>query len=100
MFRQPFLIFGGIIDCVSRISKENFKRIAESILGVLKEEYPLPLTTRAVAREVARDNEFTGKVLHFLEGERLVQRVGKGYRRWVKWRLTAVADRRFEDLAD
>ena len=36
----------------------------------------------------------------FLEGERLVQRVGKGYARWVKWRLTAVAARRFEDLAD
>lgn len=100
MFGQGFLIFGGITFCVSRISKENFKRIAESVLGVLRDEYPLPLTTRAVAREVARDNEFTGKVLHFLEGERLVQRVGKGYARWVKWSLTPVAARRFEDLAD
>ncbi|MFA4946000.1 MAG: hypothetical protein WC607_00455 [Candidatus Micrarchaeia archaeon] len=83
---------------MSCISQVNFQRIAESALSVLYDSYPLPLTTRAVAREIARDNEFTGKVLAFLEGQHLVQRVGKGYVRWVKWCLTPAAQKRYESL--
>ena len=83
---------------MSRISAEKFQRIAEAALGVLVEKYPLPLTTRAIARELARDNEFAGKILRFLEEKKLVERAGKGYARWVKWRLTPAAAKQYKAM--
>ena len=84
---------------MSRVSKENFKKIAESVLSLLYEKYPVSLTTRAIARDLARDKEFIVKVMKWLEGRKLVQRASKGYARWMKWRLSVNAKKRFDALA-
>ncbi len=81
---------------MSRISKKNFERIASDVASALYSHYPVPLTTRAVAREVARDNEFTKRVLLFLESRKIVLSVKKDYERWVKWKLSKAAKRRMD----
>ena len=81
---------------MSRISKKNFERIASDAVSALYSSYPVPLTTRAIAREVARDNEFIKRVLVFLESRKLVVRVKKDYERWVKWKLSRAAKRRMD----
>jgi len=63
---------------MSRISKEGFKKIAEQALGILYDSFPVPLSTRKVAEEIIRDNEFTLKVLEFLEKQGLVTRMKEG----------------------
>ena len=80
---------------MSRISKKNFERIASDAVSVLHDAYPVPLTTRAVALELARDKEFVKRVLEFLESKRLVVRV-EGYERWVKWKLSKAAKKRMD----
>lgn len=80
---------------MSRISKKNFDRIASDALSTLHVSYPLPLTTRAIAVELARDKEFVKKVLVFLESKKLVVRVA-GYERWVKWKLSRAANKKMD----
>ena len=83
-----------------RISEANFKRIAESALGVLYEKFPLPLSTTQVAAELARDNEFVLKVMLFLEKKGYAVRVGKGklgdLSRTVKWKISKQARETYE----
>ncbi|MDP2717167.1 MAG: hypothetical protein Q8P02_00330 [Candidatus Micrarchaeota archaeon] len=80
---------------MSRISPERFKKIAEQALGVLYDAFPRPLSTRAVADELVRDNEFTLKVLEFLEKQKLAARVDQGkmgsLSRVVRWKITPSA---------
>ncbi len=77
---------------MSRISPERFRKIAEQALGVLYDAFPKPLSTRAVAEELARDNEFTLKVLEFLEKQKLAGRVARGktgsLERAVRWKIS------------
>lgn len=80
---------------MSRISRERFHKIAEQVLGVLYDSFPVPLSTRKVAEDVARDNEFTLKVLLFLKEQKLVSTVDQGkmgpLERTVRWKITASA---------
>ncbi|MBI4360233.1 hypothetical protein HY572_00490 [Candidatus Micrarchaeota archaeon] len=80
---------------MSRISRERFHKIAEQVLGVLYDSFPIPLSTRKVAEEIARDNEFTLKVLLFLEQQKLVSKVDQGktglLERTVRWKISASA---------
>jgi hypothetical protein len=77
---------------MSRISKERFKKIAEQALGVLYDSFPTPLSTRGVADELVRDNEFTLTVLQYLESKKLVARVSSGkmgsLERTVRWKIS------------
>lgn len=81
---------------MSRISRKNFEKIASDAVSVLYSHYPVPLTTRAVAAELARDNEFVKRVLEFLEKRKLVLRVEKGYERWIKWKLSRAAKKKMD----
>ncbi len=80
---------------MSRISEANFKRIAESALGVLYDHFPLPLSTTQLAQQLARDNEFVLKIMLFLEQKGLAANVMKGLTgdlsRTVKWKMTKQA---------
>lgn len=80
---------------MSRISKNRFHKIAEQVLGVLYDAFPVPLSTRKVAEEIARDNEFTLKVLLFLDQQKLVSKVDQGklgpLERTVRWKISASA---------
>ena len=83
-----------------RISQNTRHRIAEQALGLLLEKYPVPMTTREVAKELVRDKEFTKTILEMLRGHGLVKTFGKpagaGYARWLKWQLTDEGKRKLE----
>ena len=81
---------------VSRISQKNFERIAENALRVLYDSFPIALSTTQVAQEMARDNEFTGKVLEFLEKKGYVQKRARENR--VDWLLTKGMKEKYDKL--
>jgi len=85
---------------MSRISQSGFKRIAEQALGVLYDSFPVPLSTRQVSEELVRDNEFTLKILQFLEQQRLAARVEQGktgpLERSIRWKITPAAKARMD----
>ncbi len=85
---------------MSRISQPAFKRIAEQALGVLYDAFPVPLSTRQVSEQLVRDNEFTLKVLAFLEQQKLVLRVEQGkmgkLERAVRWKIAPAAKSRMD----
>ncbi|MFH1779809.1 MAG: hypothetical protein ABH803_01540 [Candidatus Micrarchaeota archaeon] len=78
---------------MSRISKKSFQKIAEGVLGFLYERHPKPFSTRAIAVELVRDNEFILKVMLFLEKNGYVERKGK---KWQLWQLTLKAKAGFD----
>ena len=83
------------------ISERTKHRIAEMVLGLLLDRYPMPLTTREVADELVRDKEFVKKILEMLRGQGLVRtfakKTGASYSRWLKWSLTDEAKKRLEN---
>lgn len=85
---------------MSRISQPAFKRIAEQALGVLYDAFPVPLSTRQVSEQLVRDNEFTLKVLQFLEQQKLAVRVEQGkmgpLERSVRWKIAPAAKAKME----
>ncbi|MEM4255472.1 MAG: hypothetical protein QXR53_04070 [Candidatus Norongarragalinales archaeon] len=81
---------------MSRISQKNFERIAESVLRVLYDSFPIALSTTQVAQELARDNEFIGRVLEFLEKKGYVQRKARENR--VDWLLTRGMKAQYDKL--
>lgn len=81
---------------MSRISQKNFDKIAESIVQVLYDSYPIALSTSQVAGEIARDNEFTGRVLHFLMEKGLVSKRAKENR--FDWVLSKNAKEKYDNL--
>ncbi|MFH0923052.1 MAG: hypothetical protein V1811_03265 [Candidatus Micrarchaeota archaeon] len=81
---------------MSRISQQNFQRISESVLNVLFDKYPIAQSTASISREIARDNEFTLRVMQFLEGKRFVVRVSRGSR--FEWKLSKQAKARYDSI--
>ncbi len=85
---------------MSRISPLAFNRIAEQALGVLYDSFPVPQSTRKVSEQIVRDNEFTLRVLEFLEGKKLVSRVTQGkvgeLEKTVRWKISQAAKARFD----
>ncbi len=81
---------------MSRISQKNFDRIAESALRVLYDSFPIALSTTQVASELARDNEFMGRVLGFLEKKGYVQKRVKENR--TDWLLTKGMKEKYDKL--
>jgi len=76
-----------------RISIDKQKKIKENILALLYSKSPQPVFTADIASELARDEEFTKKLLLEMEKERLILSVKKNnqginYIRRIRWRLT------------
>ncbi len=79
-----------------KISEEKKERIYEQILAHLYSVSPKPQFTSHIAQEIARDEEFTKKLLFDLKKKFLVKDIrknpkGKEYSRRIRWQLTKEA---------
>lgn len=75
------------------ISRQKKDKIAEQILYYLFSVSPEPKFTADIAREIARDEEFTKILLIELHGNKLIARIdknssGKEYLRRQRWLLS------------
>jgi len=76
-----------------KISKEKRDKISEQILGVLFTSFPNALFTAQVARDIARDEEFTKTLLKELWHKNLVTPIKKNpkgvtFSKRIKWRIS------------
>jgi len=76
-----------------KISQQKRDKIYEQILALLYSLSPKPLFTSHIAREIARDEEFTKKLLFDLQLKKIIVEVnknnlGKQYLRRIRWRLS------------
>lgn len=76
-----------------RISQEKRDKIKEQILACLYNNFPTTLFTSEIARNIARDEEFTKQLLKELWNKGLVVPIKKNPRgvlfsRRIKWRLS------------
>ena len=86
-----------------RISEEKIKKIKEGILAFLFHNSPKAFYTYTIAKETARDEEFTKRLLQELAKEDLVVKVEKNakgiaYLRRERWRLTNKAYKAYASL--
>ena len=84
-----------------RISKEKKDRIKEQILSFLLYIYPKSKFTAEIAREIARDEEFTKKLLNELRKKGFVIDIkknphGERYSRRRRWRASKKAYQNYE----
>ncbi|MBU3907104.1 MAG: hypothetical protein KKA64_02530 [Nanoarchaeota archaeon] len=73
-----------------KISKEKKDRISEQILALLYSKSPQAIFTSHIAREIARDEEFTKKILITLKDKNLIKEIkkspkGKTYSKRSRW---------------
>ncbi|MCK4997529.1 hypothetical protein KAS08_04440 [Candidatus Pacearchaeota archaeon] len=76
-----------------KISKQKIEKISEQILSHLYSIFPKQIFTSDVARELARDEEFTKFLLKELEKKELVIKINKNssgyeYSRRLRWRIS------------
>jgi len=76
-----------------RISEEKKKKISEQILAFLYSTNPKALFPAHIATEIARDEEFTKKLLFSLKKQNLIIEInknssGKTYKKRSRWRLS------------
>lgn len=76
-----------------KISQKKREKISEQILVLLFEKNPEPLFTAHIAREIARDEEFTKKLLLDMKKKKLVIQIKKNpkgidYIKRSRWRIT------------
>jgi len=76
-----------------RISKQKREKISEQILACLYNNFPKQLFTAEIARNIARDEEFTKTLLKELWQKNLVVPIRKNskgilFSRRIKWRLS------------
>ncbi len=76
-----------------RISKEKRDKIKEQILSFLFHNSPKSLFTIEIARDIARDEEFTKNLLREMASQKLVVEVKKSpkgikYERRSRWRIS------------
>lgn len=79
-----------------KISEEKREKIYEQILAYLFSVSPQPKFTSHIAEEIARDEEFTKKLLSSLKKKFLVKDIRKNpkgveYSRRIRWQLTKEA---------
>ena len=75
------------------ISKEKKDKISEHILSMLFNNFPKPLFTAQIAKEIARDEEFTKDLLIELDQQRLIIPITKNpkgieYIKRIRWRIS------------
>jgi hypothetical protein len=83
------------------ISQEKINKISEQILSYLYSVFPRLVFTVDIAREIARDEEFTKRLLLSLHKKDLVVRINKNskgelYLRRLRWRLSNRAHEIYE----
>ena len=76
-----------------KISKEKRDKISEQILAVLFNSSPNSIFTSTIAKNIARDEEFTKQLLKELWQKNLVVPIKKNskgiaFSRRIKWRLS------------
>ena len=76
-----------------KISKEKREKISEQILSYLFHTHPQSKFTVDIARELARDEEFTKSLMMELKKKGLVNDIRKNsegidYSRRIRWRLS------------
>ena len=79
-----------------RISNVKREKISEQIISFLFQESPKALFTSHIAREIARDEEFTKKLLEDLKKKRILVEIKKNkkgisYLRRSRWKLSSKA---------
>jgi len=86
------------------LSEEKKKKICEQALELLYSNYPTPLFTVEIARELARDEEFMKKTLESLEERGLLKKIRTGpngaeYLERTRWVLAPAAKEKYDELA-
>lgn len=86
-----------------KISEEKKEKICEQILGYLYSINPKPLFTINIAKEVARDEEFTKKLLIYLKKKSLIVEIkknsmGKEYLKRSRWKLSEAAYSHYKQI--
>ena len=86
-----------------KLSQEKRDRIAEQILSFLYHNYPKPLFTAEIAREIARDEEFIKALMFDLKNKTLVVAVrknpqGEAYSRRMRWMLSPQAHQAYKQI--
>jgi hypothetical protein len=76
-----------------KISNEKIQKISEQIIFHLFSVFPKQIFTYQVAQEIARDEEFTKKLLLDLEKKGLVIKISKNpqglkYEKRLRWRIS------------
>jgi len=76
-----------------KISDKKKEKIAEQILSFLYSTNPQPIFTSHIAKEIARDEEFTKNILLELKKKELVNQVKKNpkgisYKSRSRWKLS------------
>ena len=76
-----------------KLSETKKEKISEHILSILLDNFPKPMFTSYIAREIARDEEFTKDLLQILHKKELVVPITKNptgldYLRRTRWRLS------------
>ncbi len=76
-----------------KISQKKREKISEQILALLYSKSPKALFTSQIAQEIARDEEFTKKILLELKNKKLIIEIKKNpkgiqYIRRSRWRLS------------
>jgi len=85
-----------------KISEQKKRKILEQILAFLYSISPKPIFTAHLAVELARDEEYTKKLLLELKSKKLIVQInknpqGKKYLQRSRWKLTAEAFKFFKD---
>ncbi len=76
-----------------KISSQKIEKISEQILLHLFKSFPKQIFTSEIAKELARDEEFTKKLLLELEKKKLIIKINKNskgleYSRRLRWRIS------------
>jgi len=79
-----------------KLSKEKREKISEQILSLLFQNFPKPLFTAEIAKEIARDEEFIKTLLLELKDKNLLTLIRKNEKgllfvRRLRWQLSPEA---------
>ena len=88
-----------------RISTRKEEKIKEAIIHLLFEQSPKALFTCRIAQELARDEEYTKKLLTDLERKNFIIAIrknskGQDYTRRIRWRLDSKVYNTYKNLSN
>lgn len=88
-----------------KISEIKREKISEQILALLYSSSLKPLFTSQIAFEIARDEEFTKKILILLKNKNIVKEIKKNqkgikYLRRSRWQLSDGTYQAYRELAN
>ncbi len=75
------------------ISNKKKDKISEQILSILYDNFPKLFFTSHIAKEIARDEEFTKSLLNELDSKDLITKIQKNpkgvdYTKRIRWKLS------------